>query len=118
MNVQHAIMTFTQSEKVKSGIIWATSSVEHLQRFLSDDRQGAITALRTFVGMIIREVHLSKKYSSEETWLEVEKHVDMALVMIDSGVPQEASFHLTRALTQVTSISHRSMKILKEQGLL
>jgi hypothetical protein len=118
MNVQHAIMTFAQSEKLKSGIIWASSSVERLQGFLSNDQQGAITAIRTFVEMIVREVHLAKRYSSEETWLEVEKHVDMAMVMIDSGVPQEATFHLTRALTQVTSISHRSMKILKEQGLL
>ena len=38
--------------------------------------------------------------------------------MIDSGVAPEAVIHLTQALSQVTSIGHRSMTVLKEEGLL
>jgi len=52
------------------------------------------------------------------SWDEVLRHIDKALVMINSGVAAEAVVHLTQALSQVTSIGHRSMTILKGEGLL
>jgi hypothetical protein len=48
----------------------------------------------------------------------VEKNIDTAMVMIDSSVAHEAGYHLTQALTQVTTIGQRSMSILKDNGLL
>ena len=50
--------------------------------------------------------------------LEVEKSIDTAMVMINSGVAHEAGYHLTQALTRVTTIGQRSMTILKDNGLL
>jgi len=38
--------------------------------------------------------------------------------MINSNVAHEAGYHLTQALTQVTTIGQRSMTILKDDGLL
>ena len=38
--------------------------------------------------------------------------------MIDSGVAPESVVHLTQALSQVTTIGHRSMSFLREKGLL
>jgi hypothetical protein len=38
------------------------------------------------------------------------------MVMISSGVAHEAGYHLTQALTQVTTIGQRSMTILKDKG--
>jgi hypothetical protein len=48
--------------------------------------------------------------------LKVEKNIDTAMVMISSGVAHEAGYHLTQALTQVTTIGQRSMTILKDKG--
>ncbi len=52
------------------------------------------------------------------SWDEVEKHIDMAMVMINSNMVQESGFHLTRSLSQVTGIAQRSMSVLKDEGIL
>jgi hypothetical protein len=38
--------------------------------------------------------------------------------MINSNVAHEAGYHLTQALTQVTTIGQRSMSVLKNQKLI
>ncbi len=62
---------------------------------------------------MLRDVHLAVKVTADPTWREVEKNIDLALVMLDSGVSQEAGYHLTRALSHVTDIGQRSMSELK-----
>jgi hypothetical protein len=44
--------------------------------------------------------------------------MDRALVMMDSGVGEEGLIHLARAISKVTTIAHRTMTLLKEEGLL
>jgi hypothetical protein len=56
--------------------------------------------------------------TGDVSWDEVLRHIDKAMVMINSGVAAEAVVHLTQALSQVTSIGHRSMTFLKGEGLL
>jgi hypothetical protein len=48
----------------------------------------------------------------------VDKSIDTAIVMINSKVVHEAGYHLTQALTQITTIGQRSMSLLKDEGLL
>jgi hypothetical protein len=40
------------------------------------------------------------------------------MVMIDSNVAHESVYHLTQALTKITSIGHQSLSSLKENGLM
>jgi len=68
--------------------------------------------------MITHEVHLARKLADDVSWDEVEKHIDMAMVMINSNMVQESGFHLTRSLSQVTGIAQRSMSVLKDEGIL
>ena len=68
--------------------------------------------------MVGSEILICKKSAPNELWLEVEKSIDTAMVMINSGVAHEAGYHLTQALTRVTTIGQRSMTILKDNGLL
>ena len=42
----------------------------------------------------------------------------MALVMLDSGVARESTYHITRALGSVTAIGQISMIYLEDKGLL
>jgi hypothetical protein len=53
-----------------------------------------------------------------ELWTAVEKSIDTAIMMINSNITQEAAYHLTRALTQTTTIGQRSMSILTDKKLL
>jgi hypothetical protein len=67
---------------------------------------------------MLSDVHLAVKIAADPTWRDVEKNIDLALVMLDSGVSQEAGYHLTHALSHVTDIGQRSMIELKDRGLL
>jgi hypothetical protein len=118
MEINEAITTFSQSEKIKAGLIWATQVIEMYKTLPEGDKPGAEKIIRSFVGMIGNEILICRKSAPNELWLEVEKNIDTAMVMINSNVAHEAGYHLTRALTQVTTIGQRSMSILKEKGLL
>ena len=82
------------------------------------DKPGAEKIIKAFVDMLGSEILICKKSAPSDLWLEVEKSIDTALVMINSSVVQEAGYHLTQALTHVTTIGQRSMSILKDKGLL
>ena len=52
-----------------------------------------------------------------ELWQEVEKSIDTAMVMINSNVAHEAGYHLTQALTQVTTIGQiRNIRVRELEG--
>ncbi|MGD8963303.1 MAG: hypothetical protein PVF29_04065 [Desulfobacterales bacterium] len=118
MQTADAITTFSQSEKIKGGLIWATQAVELFKALPEADKSGAVKIIKSLVDMIGSEILICKKTAPNELWQEVEKCIDTALVMINSNVAHEAGYHLTQALTQVTTIGQRSMTILKDDGLL
>lgn len=118
MNESEAIMAFTESEKVKTGIIWASQALELLGGLTQPERPGAEKTIRMKMDMMIQEVRLARRVTGDPAWDEIEPILDQAMVMMRSGVAPESVVHLTRALSRVTSIGHRSMSFLKEKGLL
>ena len=118
METQGAIMAFSQSEKIKSVLIWLSQALELLRGLPEQEKKGAERMIKTFVDMVFHEISLAGKVTGEESWKDIERHVDQAAVMINSGVGADAVVNLTRALSQVTSIGQRSMSYLKENGLL
>jgi len=118
MKVQKAVMAFSQSDKIKSGLIWVSQALELFAGLSIAEQQGAERIIKLIISMITHEVHLARKLADDVSWDEVEKHIDMAMVMINSNMVQESGFHLTRSLSQVTSIAQRSMSVLKEEGIL
>ena len=113
-----AITTFSQSEKIKGGLIWASQAVEIYKALPEADKPGAEKIVKAIVDMVGSEILICKKSAPHELWLDVEKSLDTAMVMINSGVAHEAGYHLTQALTQVTTIGQRSMSVLRDKGLL
>ena len=118
MEINNAITTFSQSEKIKAGLIWTTQVIEIFKTIPESDKSGAEKIIMAIVDMLGSEILICKKSAPNELWMEVEKNIDTAMVMINSSVAHEAGYHLTRALTQVTTIGQRSMSILKDKGLL
>ena len=118
MNTQEAIMAFSQSEKVKSGIIWASHALELLRGLPTPEKPGAEKTIKLKIDMIVQEIRLAKNVTGDPAWDDIEAVLDQAMVMINSGVAPESVVHLTQALSRVTSIGHRSMSILKEKGLI
>ncbi len=118
MQIREAIITFSQSEKIKAGLIWASQVIEVYKALPETDKPGAEKIMAAIVNMIGSEILICRKSAPNELWTEVEKSIDTAMVMINSNIAQEAGYHLTRALTQATTIGQRSMSILTDKKLL
>ena len=118
MDTKEAIFAFSQSEKIKAGIIWISQALEMLARLPEKNRKSAERLAHVFLNLMLRDVHIAGRVTGEPEWQEIEKNIDLALVMLDSGVAQESTYHLTRALSSVTDIGQRSMSYLRNKGLI
>ena len=118
MQINQAVKAFSQSEKLKSGLIWATQIVEVYIALPETEKAGAEKILKTLVSMIGNEINIAIKAAPHDIWLEAQKDLDTAMVMLNSGVGHESGYHLTQALSKVTTIGQQSMTILVDEGLL
>lgn len=115
--VKQAITGYSQSEKVKSGLIWISQIADQVAIMEGPGRQQGLLLLKTLAHMVADESDLAGRITADRRWHDIGKKINMALVMINSGVPQETGFHLTQALTLVTHIGGDAALELKEQGL-
>lgn len=111
-------MGFSQSEKIKAGLIWASQIIRLMDGLGEGETRTGSKVAGALVGMITNEIMLARKMVSNSSWEEMQKDLERARVMIDSGVPSEAVTHLTRALSRSTDVAGRAMTSLKHQGLL
>ncbi|KJS28733.1 MAG: hypothetical protein VR64_23125 [Desulfatitalea sp. BRH_c12] len=118
MDSRQAIISFSQSEKVKSGLIWCSQCTQILENLPPPEQQGALRVLQALIAMIANEVQVARQASGDPVWSEVDKFLNNARVMIESGVGHESGYHLTQALSQVNRIGQKSMTFLMTQGLL
>lgn len=118
IDVKRALAAYTQSEKVKSGLIWICQVSDQVAVMDGSGRKQGVILLQTLARMIAGESDLAGRVTGDSRWQGIGQKINMALVMINSGVPQETAFHLTRALTRVTRIGGEAASVLKENGLL
>jgi hypothetical protein len=115
--IRQAVLTYAQSEKVKSGLIWVCQVSEQVATMDDANRHHGVRLLSTLTHLVGDESLLASRITGDRHWLEIKQKIDMALVMIQSGVPQETSFHLTQALTRVTRLGGQAAALLKEKGM-
>ena len=118
METKQAIMAFSQSEKIKSGIIWVSHCLETLNGLTEAERQGAERMIVTIIYLIVHEIRLADTLVGDVPWKEIEKDIEQSVAMINSGIASEAVPKLTQTLSRVTTIGHRAMSFLKEKNLL
>ncbi len=118
MNRNESIKAFSQSEKLKAGLIWASQVAEACKTLTESDKPGAEKILKILIGMIASEIHVAKKAAPHDIWSEAEKDVHTAQVMLNSGVAHDVGYHLTQALSKITTVGQQSMGKLVEDGLL
>jgi hypothetical protein len=112
------VMAFCQSEKIKSGIIWVSQSIQLLLGLHEPERSGGERMVKVLLEMVLSEVSLAETLVGAEEWEAARGHLERAAVMLNSGVAPESLLHLTQALSQVTNIGQRSMTQLRAEGLL
>ena len=117
MDTRSAILALSQSEKIKAGLIWTSQTIEMVMGLPDQNRPDAEQIITALVGMVVNEVHLGMKIAPHEHWESVLKHINNATVMIHSNVTHDAPFHLSKALSHVTSIGQAAMTLLRKDGL-
>ena len=117
MDVKQAVTAYTQSEKIKSGLIWICQLADQVTAMDGPGRRQGVMLLRMLAQMVADEATLAGRMTGDPHWNGIVKKINLALVMIDSGVPQETGFHLTQALSRVTQIGGQAAMILKAEGL-
>jgi hypothetical protein len=117
MEIKTAVAAFSQSEKIKTGLLWASQCLQVLEHLNELDRRGAEKMVKVFMRLIAGEIQLAQRVCADASWIDAARHVETATVMVNSGVAADAAFHLTRALSQVTSIGQRAMARLRAEQL-
>jgi hypothetical protein len=118
MEIKEAILAYAQSEKAKMGLLMAAQLIEMCNGLPDHEKHGAERFLRPLIGMVASEIHLSGRMTSADVWAGVDKSLNTALVMLNSGVLQEASYHIAQAISGVTTVAQRAMEVLIGQKLL
>ena len=72
MQVNQAIIAFSQSEKLKSGIIWANQIIEMSIALSESDKPGAERVIRALINMIAAEIHVAKKAAPHDIWQDID----------------------------------------------
>ncbi len=117
MDTQSATVAFSQSEKIKAGLIWASQTIEMAMGLPNQNKPGAEQIITALVSMVANEIHLGMKIAPDEHWEAALKHINNAIVMLNSNVIHDAPYHLSKALSHVTSIGQTAMTRLREDGL-
>jgi len=118
VNIDQAILAFSQGEKIKAGLIWASQLIGTLDSVFGGERHETRQVAVSLVQMIRHDVGLASKVAIDERWGDVDRAIERSLTMISSGVMAESVTHLTNALSQVTTIVQRAMEFLNQQGML
>ncbi len=118
LDTKQAILGFSQGEKIKAGLIWASQLIGTLDSVFGGQRHETRQVGIALVEMIRQDIGLAKRVAGDERWEDVDNAIEKALVMISSGVMTESVTHLTKALSHVTTIVQRAMTTLQDQGLL
>jgi len=116
VDIKQAVAAYAQSEKVKSGLIWISQISEQVAAMEGPGRQPAMGLLKTLAHMVADEVDLTARVTRDQGWRKISEKIHLALVMINSGVPQETGFHLTRAISHVTRIGGQAARLLQRRG--
>jgi hypothetical protein len=117
MEVKEAVMAFSQSEKIKAGLIWIAQCLELLSALPEGEKKGGARAIGALLGMVVHETALAKQVVGSEGWDEAESFLTRAMAMLESGVGEDAVPLISKALSHITNIGQQSMALLRSEGL-
>lgn len=109
------ILVYTQSEKVKAGLIWLSQGLLQFQGQAPARPAAAEQLALSILEMVRDEVQLGWRLTGEEGWRQADGHLQRAAAMIHSGVAHDAPWHLTLALRQVTDIGQAAHRRLAQR---
>ena len=118
MEVNEAILAFSQSEKIKAGLIWVSQALGLLEGLPQGERKGAEKVLQALLSMVAQEIKLAGVLAGPGMWDDAQAYTEKALTMVLSGVGGEAQPHVSKALSKITNVGQETMSFLQDKGLI
>jgi hypothetical protein len=118
MHVRQSVLSLAQAEKVKSGMIWAAHVAGMTTLYEGAEKRAVASVLEALLRFVLQEIQLAERLDTAPHWSDAYSATEKALVMVRSGVADEASHHLTRGLGAVTTLAGRAMQLLQEQHII
>ncbi|MDJ0781983.1 MAG: hypothetical protein QNJ22_08420 [Desulfosarcinaceae bacterium] len=116
MTLAPDILAYTQSEKVKAGLIWLSQGLLQFPDASAPRQRAAETLSLSILAMIRDEVQLGWRLTREIAWQKADEHLQQAAAMIHSGVAHDAPWHLTLALRHITAVGQAAHRRLADRG--
>ncbi len=110
-------MAFHYSEVLKSGVFLLMGALESLDRLTGDRLTGGEEVVKGILAAFKREFDIAKRYLLIEEVESVEKKVGEAERNISLHQWSQVDATLAEALSGITTISARYMKVLEEAHL-
>ncbi len=107
-----AVVALMLGEKLKTGTIWVQQLIPIGDSLKSEQQHLFRDILGRFLSMLEREVYLGQQMIPSQSWMEMKKSLDKAVVMLNSGLTNECQYHLTMLLSQVTNLCQRAWEEL------
>ncbi len=118
MTEKEAILGFMMGERMKASLIVASQLAMVIEGLSDSEKGGANKVFSTFLRSLYQDIGLAHKVSPQEEWAKIREELDNGLTMVDSNASAGAMDGFSRAISQSTTISHRTMSFLMEKGLL
>jgi hypothetical protein len=118
MKTNQAVMAFSQSEKIKVGLIWVSQILEFTGGLPGEQKRGAEKSALALLRMVAQETALAKALTGHEDWTVSESYMEKAWSCWNQALEKRRCFRSQGLLSKVTNVGQQAMSQLQESGLL
>jgi hypothetical protein len=113
-----AILGFTYSEKMKSGLIIGTRLLDQFKSLREEERPGGKKVLVWFLEGLFQEAHSAETILGIDLFIDLKRKVVDLIGSLENSRFEEAQGFFSDALSLVTTSCQRSMSSLVEKRLI
>jgi len=117
-SLREALINFQYSEKIKSELIIAFALLEKMSELEGSEFTGAKKIILSFFDSLLNEVRIAGNVTRLKTFSEIKAEMTDAMEKIEIRSYNEAYRHVSKAVSLATTLCHKAIQKLKENGLM
>lgn len=118
METREAILDFTYSEKMKSGLIIGTALLDQLDSLKDLEHSGGVKVFVWYLEGLLREIRIGENVLGLGHYSELERKVMEVIGRVQMSQYQEARSSFSEAISLATTSCQASMGFLIEKRLI
>lgn len=116
--MKKAIICFQYIERIKSELIIAANLLEEIGELKNDELAGAEKLMSSFLRALQGEIGIAHSVLQMQNFKEAGDKVAEIAESVSSHEYQEATKHVSEAISRVTTGGQQATRLLKEKGFL